>query len=189
MGRLKAILIIILGLTAASYRPAALSPSSTSDLYSNGKVNWMTWEEAMERNQQEKRKIILDVYTDWCGWCKRMEQNTFQQPDIARYLNDNFYPVKLDAEYKGELEYRGKVYKYVKNGQRGYHELAAELLRGRLSFPTVVFLDENQNIIQSIVGYKTPQQFEQIASYFASDQYKVTPWSVYQQNYKSMISE
>ncbi len=150
-------------------------------------VNWLTWEEALALSEREEKKIFLDVYTDWCGWCKRMEQTTFRQPDIAEYLNENFYPVKLDAEHRGELKFKGKVYKYVKDGKRGYHELAAELLRGRLSFPTVVFLDENQEVIQSIVGYKSPKEFEQIATYFASDQYKVTPWSVYQRDYKSML--
>ena len=150
-------------------------------------VEWLSWEEAVERSKTEKRKIFLDVYTEWCTWCKRMDKATFQQEDIARYLNENFYPVKFDAEQKEDLEYNGKVYKYVKNGNRGYHEFAAELLRGRLSFPTVVFLDENLELIQSIVGYKTPKQFEQIATYFGTNFFLKMPWSSYQKNYKSII--
>ncbi len=150
-------------------------------------VKWMSWEEAVERSRAEKRKFLIDVYTDWCGWCKRMDKATFQEPNIARYINENFYPVKFNAEQKQELEYNGKTYGFVKNGQRGYHELAAELLKGRLSFPTVVFMDEDMNLIQSIVGYKSPQQFEKIATYFASNHYKKTPWSTYQAAYKPIL--
>lgn len=150
-------------------------------------MNWLSLDEAMALSQKEKKKILLSVYTDWCGWCKRMDTTTFENPHIARFLNDNFYPVKFDAEQHEELEYKGKVYKYVKNGKRGYHELAAELLKGRLSFPTVVFLDENQEVIQSIVGYKPPEEFEKIATYFAQDHYKDTPWSTYQENFKPTL--
>ena len=150
-------------------------------------INWLSWDEAVELSKKEKRKIFLDVYTDWCGWCKRMDKGTFQQAHIAKYINENFYPVKFDAEQKKELKYKDKVYKYINNGKRGYHELAAELLNGRMSFPTVVFLNEDFELIQSIMGYKTPQQFEQIATYFGTDYFKKIPWSSYQKNYKSIL--
>lgn len=154
-----------------------------------GQINWMSWEEAMERVEQEPRKIMLDVYTDWCNWCKRMDTTTFDQPDIATYINDNFYAVKFDAEQRRELTYLGKTYKYVRKGTRGYHELAARLLRGRLSYPSVVFLDENQELIQSIVGFKTPGQFEAISTYFGDDQYKEVPWSTYKERYRHYLSD
>lgn len=153
------------------------------------RINWMDWNEAVAKVKKEKRKIVLDVYTEWCKWCKQMENTTFQQPELAAYINENFYPVKLNAEQKEELEYRDKVYKFVRNGNMGYHELAAELLRGRLSFPALIFLDEDLNVIQSFVGYKTPLQLEQIAAYFASDQYKTVPWSSFQKTYKSRIAD
>lgn len=187
MRKLKATLIAVTALCFLS------APSSTAQapqqVNKSSQINWMTWEEAMTQSREDKRKILLDIYTEWCKFCKHMEKTTFQQPDIAAYINANFYPVKLDAELKKELEYKDETYNFVKNGKMGYHELAAELLRGRLSFPALVFLDEELNIIQSFVGYKSPRQFEQIATYFASDQYKRTPWSTYQRSFKSMIAE
>lgn len=150
-------------------------------------INWMTWEEAMSLSESEPRKILLDVYTEWCYWCKRMDESTFQDSSIATYINENFYPVKFDAEQKQDIEYQGRVYKYIKSGKKGFHELAAVLLNGRLSFPTLVFLDQNHEVIQSIVGYKTPGQFEQIATYFADDHFKKTPWSTYKKNYKPIL--
>jgi len=151
------------------------------------KINWLTWEQGVEAQGKQPKKILLNVYTEWCTWCKRMEETTLQQPAIAKYLNQNFYSVKFDAEQKGNLEYKDKTYKYVKNGNKGYHELAAELLRGRLSFPSIVFLDEDMNVIQALSGFKTPEEFEQIVTYFAKDYYNSTPWSSFTKSYKPIM--
>ena len=61
-------------------------------------VKWLTFEEAVEKSKTEKRKIFIDVYTDWCGWCKVMDKNTFNDPEVAKLLNEKFYPVKFNAE-------------------------------------------------------------------------------------------
>lgn len=186
MKTLRFTLFAVVSLFLLSSHSAKTQPANAFAGKPATQINWMSWEEAMELTKKEKRKILLDVYTDWCKWCKQMESTTFQQPEIARYINEHYYPVKFDAEQRNELEYRKKVYKYVKNGQVGYHELAAELLRGRLSYPALVFMDEDLNVIQSFNGFKTAQQLEQIASYFATDEYKRTPWSNFQKNFKPL---
>ncbi len=148
------------------------------------KVHWLTWEQAMEKNKEEQRKIVVDIYTDWCGWCKKMDSNTFEADIIADYLNNNYYPVKFDAERRETITYNDKEYKFIKRGKNGYHELAAELLRGKLSFPTVVFLDEESKIIQPIPGYQDAQTFEMIIKYFAEDYFKKVPWQKYTREFK-----
>ena len=153
-------------------------------------INWLSWSEAMELSKVQKKKIMVNVYTQWCYWCKRMEASTFQEDSIASYINENFYPVKFDAEQKEDIIWREKTYKYVKSGKTGFHELAAFLVRGRMSFPTIVFLDEQQKPIQALVGYKSPPQFERIATYFGENHFLNTPWSTYKKNYKpALISE
>ena len=87
---------------------------------SDSTVNWLTFEEAVERSKTEKKKIFIDVYTDWCGYCKVMDKNTFSQADIAQYLNENFYPVKFNAEQKQDITFRGHTfipqwYSWMKN--------------------------------------------------------------------------
>jgi thioredoxin-related protein len=144
--------------------------------YAQTTVNWLTWEEALERSQIEKRKFFVDVYTDWCGWCKKMDKATFQKPEIAEYLNQNYYSIKFNAEQKGEINLNDKLYKFVKSGKNGYHELAVEITYGKLSYPTIVFLDENAKVIQPISGYKDAKMFKMIMSYFAEDHFKTTPW-------------
>mgnify|MGYP000055673286 CR=1 FL=1 len=96
----------------------------------------------------------------------------------------NYYAIKFDAEFKEDIIFKDKTYKFVNSGRRGYHQLAAEITNGRLSFPTLVFLDEEMNLIQPIPGFKDTLVFEQIVTYFANDMHKRQPWSAYQRNYK-----
>lgn len=148
-------------------------------------VEWLSFEEAVERSKTEKRKIFIDVYTDWCGWCKVMDKNTFNNPKIAQYLNDNFYPVKFNAEQKEDIQFNGTTFKFVPSGRRGYHELAAALLNSKLSYPTVVFLDENFAMIQPLPGYQKPDQFEKIVKFIGGDHFKNTSWKEWQADFVS----
>lgn len=155
-------------------------------LQAQEKINWMTWEEAVKKSETEKKKIFVDIYTDWCGWCKKMDKATFQNEAIAKYMNENYYAVKFDAEQKSAINFRGREYIYVKNGRRGYNQLAAELTQGRLSYPTIVFLDENIGIIQPIPGFRAKGEFEMMMRFFAEDFYKDTPWQSYVKAYSPM---
>ncbi|HET9052798.1 MAG TPA: DUF255 domain-containing protein, partial [Cyclobacteriaceae bacterium] len=139
---------------AASFRPAGEEA-----------VKWMTFEEAVEKSKTEKRKIFIDVYTNWCGWCKVMDKNTFSEAKIAKILNEKFYPVKFNAEQREDVVLNGTTYKFVASGNNGYHELAAALLNRRMSYPTVVFLDDNFNMIQPLPGYLKPQEFHPIVQF------------------------
>ena len=144
-------------------------------------INWISWEEAVElsKTDAKPKKIFVDVYTDWCGWCKKMDQNTFQNPEVSKYMQDNFYMVKMDAEGKDPIVYQGKTFKYVPSGRRGYHELAAALLQGKMSYPTVVFLDESLNMLSPVPGYQQVEPFMQIAKYFGDNIYKNKDWQSY----------
>ena len=78
-----------------------------------GPVKWMSFEQAIERSKSEKRKIFIDVYTDWCGWCKVMDKSTFSEARVAKILNEKFYPVKLDAEQREDIVFSGNTFKFV----------------------------------------------------------------------------
>ena len=149
------------------------------------KVNWVTWEEAVILLQNEPRKVVVDVYTDWCGWCKKMDKATFQNEEVATYMNEKFYAVKFNAEQKDDIHIKEKVYKFVKSGRNGYHELAAEITFGKLSYPTVVFLNEELDVIQPIAGFKDAEMFEMIMTYFGGDHHKTTPWKKYSTSYSN----
>ncbi|MDX2067520.1 MAG: DUF255 domain-containing protein [Haliscomenobacter sp.] len=147
-------------------------------------LNWVSWEEAVELNKKEKKKILLDVFTYSSSWCKKMDNETFSNTYLAKYLNDNYYLVKLDAESKEPMEYKGKEFRFVRTSKGGHHELVEELLRGHLSFPSLVFLDENMEMIQPIPGYRDAEELLMISSYFGTGKYKEVPWSIFQKSFK-----
>jgi thioredoxin-related protein len=141
-------------------------------LQSKGQVQWLSLEKAIELNRDEPRKFVVDVYTDWCGWCKRMDATTFADEKIASYINENFYAVKFNAEMKDSLRLGDRTYHFVDNGRRGYHEVAAILTKGRLSYPTLVYLDEELRHIEVEPGYKTADALSQRLIYYNEEKYK-----------------
>lgn len=158
---------IMLPLTSFKTKPAS-QPVAT--------VKWYTIEEVQELNKKNPRKVYIDMYTDWCGWCKVMDKNTFTDAQVIDHLNSNFYPVKFDAEGKEEVMFKDKAYSYVANGSRGYHELAATLMQGKLSYPTSVFLDEELNLISPLPGYLTPERMIPVLEFIGEDHYKTTSY-------------
>ncbi|MDZ4716437.1 MAG: DUF255 domain-containing protein [Cytophagales bacterium] len=154
-----------------------------------GPVKWMSFEQALEKSKTEKRKIFIDVYTDWCGWCKVMDKNTFSEASVAKVLNEKFYPVKFDAEQTGDVQFDGRTFKFIPQGNNGVHELAAALLNNQLSYPTVVFLDEDFKMIQPLAGYQKAPEFHRIIQFIGEDHFKKMKWSEFQTVYKSPYPE
>ena len=148
-------------------------------------VKWMTFEEAVEKSKVEKRKIFIDVYTDWCGWCKVMDKQTFSQPAVAKLLNEEYYPVKFNAEQREDVIYKGTTFKFIPQGGRGTHQLAAALLQNQLSYPTVVFLNEDFAIVNILKGFRQAPEFHKIAAFIGGDYYKTTKMDAWEAQYQS----
>ncbi len=164
----------------AAVKAAPLKPATIPQMT----IKWMTIEEALGKSKTEKRKIFIDVYTDWCGWCKHMDSTTFKDQAVVAYINEKYYSVKLNAEQTSDITYKGTTYKFVKqNGGRGYHELAALWLNNRLSYPTSVVLNEDQDLIQPIPGFQDTKKMDAILHYFGTDSHRKTPWEKYEKTY------
>ena len=123
-----------------------------------GKLTWHHINDITAKDNSQKKKYIVDMYTDWCGWCKVMDNKTFTDPNVQDYIEDRFHLVKFNAEQKDPVEFKGKTYEWVPAGRKGVNKLALELMQNRLSYPTLVYLDEDMNLIKSSVGYKKPDQ-------------------------------
>jgi len=91
----------------------------------------------------------------------------------------------MDGEHKDPITLGGKEFKFVENGRRGYHELPAELMQGRMSYPTLVFLDESMNLIQPLPGYQTAKDLEPILAYLAENHFKTTEWEKFAASYQT----
>ena len=147
------------------------------------KVKWYSIEEAIQLASQDPRVLVIDVYTDWCGWCKRMDKETFSDPAVVEIMNKHFYPVKLDAEGKEDIVIGDKTFKFVDNGRRGYHEIAARVTNGRLSYPTISYVDAEGRILEAAPGFKTADQFKVYLAYYSEDAYKTQTFQDFSASY------
>lgn len=151
-------------------------------------IHWYSFTEAVELNKKNPKKIFIDVYTDWCGWCKVMDKSTFPNPVIVKLLNKNFYCVKLNAEMKDTVRFNNVTFINPNpTVSRSTHQLAASLLNNQLSYPTTVYLDENINMLQAIPGYQKPEQLEPILVFLGEGKYKTTSWDEFIKSYKGEI--
>ncbi len=152
-------------------------------------IVWLDIEEAVARSEEKPKKIIIDLYTDWCHWCKVMDKNTFTNDVIIDLVNEHYYPVKLNGEAKDTLSFQDKEYVFYKKpgSNRGFHELAYALTGGRLSYPTIVFLDEESKVLQPIPGYKKPTDMEAILTYFGKGHHKTAIWKEFLETFESQL--
>ena len=139
-------------------------------------INWVTIEEAIALQKKEPRKIMMDVYTNWCGPCKMLDKNTFHNKDVVEYVNKNYYAVKFNAEGDSAVTFNGSTFGNPNynpanaNKRNSPHEFT-RYLQVR-AYPTIVFLDEEGKVIAPITGYKQPQQLELYLKLFKDEDYK-----------------
>lgn len=150
------------------------------------KINWLSFEDAIRLNKGNPKKIFVDVYTDWCHWCKVMDKKTFVDPLIIDYMNKNYYAVKFDGESRDPIQLRGQTYRFGETG--GYHELAAHLLRGKMVYPTYVILDERFDILRPIRGFRRPPELDMILKYFGDNCHKHMDYESFCRTYESPYS-
>lgn len=147
------------------------------------KLHWMTLEEAKAAMQKEKRPVYIDLYTDWCGWCKVMDKNTYTNDKVIAYLEQKFYPVRLDAETRKTLEWENRAYNYEQNYK--VNEFALYLTRGQLSFPTTIIIPTDNSGPQAIPGYLKPAELELIVKYFGEGKYGRVSFPAWQKSFKT----
>jgi len=144
--------------------------SFSQELIQPSTVKWYTIEQADSLLKIQAKPLFIDVYTDWCGWCKHMMKTTFAHKGIAGYMNQNFINVRFDAETFDTLTFQNKTYTNPGIGSKPKHDLAKFLLNGRFSFPTIVYMSRNKKLYP-VPGYKTISEIEPFLVYFAEDLY------------------
>jgi thioredoxin-related protein len=112
-------------------------------------VNWVSLAEAQQKIKIEPRTIFIDFSAEWCGWCKVMDKNTFSDANVAKYMNENYYSVRLDYDSKEELDFFGE-------------KLTARELGSKYKvpgLPTILLVSHDNRKSKTLVGYKKPEPF------------------------------
>jgi uncharacterized protein YyaL (SSP411 family) len=150
---------------------------------SKDKINWISFEETEKRMKEKPLPILIDVYTDWCGWCKVMDKKTYANDNVAAYINQHFYAVKFNAESRDPIQWKGKTYTF--QPQYKMHGLAIELLKGEAGFPTTVFIPVDPSDPQPVPGFLQPKDMHTLLTYFAEEHFKKVPYNKYAEKFKS----
>ena len=179
---IPALLITLAFVFAAVSLSAQSAPAKPE---SSKAIKWITFEEALQLNKKKPRMIFVDIYTDWCGWCKKMDTETFSDPAVASYINKKYYAVKLNAEQREAISFKEQQFVNPNPGKsRSTHQLAMALLKNESVYPSYVILDKANDWIFKLKGYKTPAELMPILRYYGDGDYRKMSLSEYQQNKK-----
>lgn len=152
-------------------------------LPSKQKVKWLTVAEMHAAYSKNPKPILVDVYTNWCGWCKVMDKQTYGNDKVAEYINGKYYAVKFDAESKDSVEWNGIKYGY--DAQNKVNEMAMYLLYGQLSYPSTVFLTSIDAKPAPLPGFLKPKEIESPLKFFGEGIYKTKNFPEYMKNFAS----
>jgi thioredoxin-related protein len=164
---------------------AATAEDKNKKAEANKEINWMTVDEVQVAMKKEPRKVLIDFYTSWCGWCKVMDKKTYSNPEIIKYVNEKFYAVKFDAEQKESVMFMGKTYEF--KAEKRANEFAASLLGDRLSYPTTVFMTEQFQNPSLVAGYQDVPKMETILNFLGENKYQTVKWEDHMKEYKPVF--
>lgn len=159
-------------------------------------IKWYSFDEAIKAQKKSPKKIFVDVYAPWCGPCRMMDNTTFKHPEIVKIINENFYPVKFNGEGNEVVHYNNMAFsnpKYRANvsGRNSIHDFTKYL--GVSAYPSIIFFDENSNLITNLMGGFTAKEIEPYLNFIHTDAYKkVTTkeqWDNFQKKFKSNIKD
>ena len=116
-------------------------------------IKWYSYNEAMALNKSMNKKVYINFYTDWCGYCRMMEKKTFTDEKVIAYLNTNYIPVRVNAE----------------------KERKVAMMYGAQAFPDNTFITEKGELIGKQPGYLSPEDFLKVITFVYEDKYKSKP--------------
>lgn len=155
----------------------------------NGAVKWLTFKEAQEKNKREPKPFLIDIYTDWCGWCKHMMKTTYSNQALAQYVNTNFYPVKFNAEGRDTIEYNGEMYAPTSPLPKTPHALALKFLGKQLTYPSTIFVGNNFEFNLLTQGYLDEKKIQPILVFMVENAYKNAPYEDFEDRFNKTFTD
>lgn len=147
------------------------------------KVEWLPLNEVTVKVKEQDKPILIDLYTDWCYWCKVMDKKTYSNKKVIDYINEHFYSARINAETKETINWKEKSYTY--NNNYRINDFSLFVTYGRASFPTTVIIADGNSAPIPIAGFMEPKEIERILKYFGEGAYKTKNFPEFEKTFKS----
>ncbi|MDZ7344684.1 MAG: thioredoxin fold domain-containing protein [candidate division KSB1 bacterium] len=139
------------------------TPSQPSDdKPKKEQIAWLSFEQGLAVSKKEKKMLVVDFYTDWCGWCKVMDRETYGNASVIKFAREKLVFVKVNAESDAKTKFRDREYTY--------RELARAF--GVTGYPATAFIDSSGDVITLVPGYVPPDKFLPVLEYLEGGHYK-----------------
>ncbi len=181
--------LALIGVVYFSQAQTKAVPVKSTLYKSDTLIIWMTIEEAEAAQKTNPKKILVNVYATWCRWCKLEDSLAFSNKEIAHYINQNFYPVKFNAESKAPVTFNGVRYNFIHEENQYVNEFAKYLLNGKLSYPGYAFIDEHGKIISAKNGYMDAYYLEAVLNYYGTGSYKKFSYNEFEFEFEGKIED
>jgi thioredoxin-related protein len=163
--RYAAAFLVLLGVFAIAFYSFEKSVPPSAP----GPIVWHSFDEGTLLARNSNKKVLVDVYTDWCSWCKKMDSEVYANKEVLDVVREHFILVKLNAESGNALSFRGNKISEA--------DFAREL--GVTGYPTTLFFDQNSNPITDFPGYAAPERFAKVLQFIGMDYYKTVSFQEY----------
>ncbi len=138
----------------------------------NTSINWINFEQLKQKMEINPKPILIHIYTPWCGFCKKMEQTTFQNAEVIRIINNNYYAINLNGESNKNIQFNGQTYKFNHNYEKrgnGAHELLIKLLYDNIVYPSDIIISPEYKVKKIKRGSSNSENYlELLQSYINS---------------------
>ena len=142
------------------------SPAPTAEIV------WLNYEDGLKKGKLENKSIFVDFYTSWCGWCKKLDKDVYNDSAVKVVLARHFVTVKTNAESKRRFTLDdGKEYTDA--------SLAREVF-GVQGYPALWFLSAGGEKLTYIPGYVPKEKFVNILTFISSKAYQTKTFEDYE---------
>jgi thioredoxin-related protein len=165
----------------------AYYPDSLSEKQTSGRIKWLTIDEGLKMIDSIPKKMLLFINYEYSNSSKIMLAATFRHPEIATYINEHYYPVKIEYDYAKKITIKGTEFINEKPGENYPHQFVIALLQPDFRVPSMIFFDENFNILSPARGYYPAQTIERFLNFFGDNAYKTKSWDEFNKTYINTV--
>ncbi|MBP5547967.1 MAG: DUF255 domain-containing protein [Bacteroidales bacterium] len=156
----------------------------------HAQVKWQTIEQASQIDTKGNNKMFfIDFSTSWCGWCKKMDRDTFSDPVVATILNKYYIPVHFDAEGTSTFKWNGTKYSNTAapNQKPQTHPFTRAILGRQIGYPSFAIFNSSGSLTQIIQGYQGAYEFSMVLWYYCSGDSQRYTFSEYESIFQEEI--